>query len=90
MEDVAYTPTVVIIPGALRRANAAAYCDIPLRTWDDMRAEGKLPRPCVDNGTAGVWWLRTHLDLWNEWGRPDEQRFSFLLRQSQPGRRRAG
>ena len=80
MNDAPYSPTVVIIAGSLRRANAAAYCDIPLRTWDDMRARGELPAPCVDRGKAGVWWLREHLDIWNEYGRPDEQRFASILR----------
>jgi len=81
-------PVVVIIPGALRRRNAAAYCDIPLRTWDVMRAAGDLPRPCVDNGTSGLWWLTKHLDLWNEQGRPNEMEFDLLLEQQARGKRR--
>lgn len=55
-------------PAALRREQAAAYCGLPLRTWDRAVASGLAPQP-IRVGRIPLWRV-ADLDEWLAAGAP--------------------
>lgn len=74
-----------IVPRLLTQAQVAAMIGVSLAHLKRMRAERRLPPPAwTEAGKGGrvtlVRWDRTHIDLWIDAGRPDEEEIAKEIR----------
>ncbi|QEL16869.1 helix-turn-helix transcriptional regulator [Limnoglobus roseus] len=57
-----------LVPGLLRRKEAAEYCSVSVATWDRLNAAGLTPEPAHLGGAVG--WNRRELSAWIDAGCP--------------------
>ena len=66
-----------IEPILIRAKDAAALCGVSPRTWQSLRAEGRVPRAYKLNGC--VLWRLSDLRKWVDLGMPNLDKFSQLM-----------
>ena len=74
-----------VVPGLLRRTDAARFCGVGASTWDRLTAAGRTPAPIRLGGSIG--WSRRELTMWIDYGCPPRAEWEPVWRTFRTARR---